>query len=306
MTAAVAGAGGAAPTGSALAGGTLRSTVAGVDALLWDVDGTLAETERDGHLVAFNLAFADEGLPWRWDDSRYARLLAVSGGRERLLHDMADRADAPRAVGERDRLARRLHARKNAHYADLVAAGAIPLRAGVRELIDACGARGVAMAITTTTSRASVEALLRLHLGERWAERFAAVVCAEDVTQKKPDPEVFVTALRRLGVEARGAVAIEDSPNGVAAARAAGCPVVVTRSRFFADAFADEAAASGVIAVGPGLGSRAGWSPAVMAKRGPVPSLQPRTTPVDLDDIADWLARWRPGPLSQVGDSITG
>lgn len=251
----------------------------GIEALLWDVDGTLAETERDGHRVAFNLAFEASGLPWRWADSEYGELLRVTGGRERLLHYMDSRPDAPPRAEERDALARALHAKKNALYAELVDGAAIPLREGVRELMHECREHGVRMAIATTTSRANVEALLRVHLGSRWAEWFDAIACGEDVQRKKPDPEVFVNVLAVLGVPARQAVAIEDSPGGVAAARAARCPVVATRSVYFADARID-----GAIAVGPGLHSRAGWNPP--------PSESPSTArgQVGLRDIGEWFA----------------
>lgn len=247
-----------------------------LEAVLWDVDGTLAETERDGHQVAFNQAFESLGLPWRWDDARYGELLRVSGGRERLLHDMDSRADAPVLPGERERLARALHERKNALYAELVEGGGIPLREGVLDLMRECRDAGVRMAIATTTSRSNLEALLRRHLGARWTGWFGTAVCGEDVQRKKPDPEVFVKALRELGVSAGEAVAIEDSPVGVAAARAADCAVVATRSFYFA-----EAAIEGAIAVGPGLHQRAGWQPALGAGAGPV----------RLADIADWFAR---------------
>lgn len=249
-----------------------------VAALLWDVDGTLAETERDGHLVAFNQAFAAEGLPWRWDDRHYGKLLEVTGGRERLLHDMAIRPEAPTSPAEREQLTARVHAAKNAFYADLVAGGQIPLRPGVRELFDDCRARGVPMAVTTTTTRASVEALLRCHLGEDWSSWFRTLVCADDVRRKKPDPEVFRLALARLGTDPGHTVAIEDSPNGVVAARAAGCRVLVTRSIYF-----ESAPITGALAVGPGLDRRDGWQP-------PAPPTEGLGR-IGLDDIRGWLAR---------------
>ncbi len=249
-----------------------------IKVLLWDVDGTLAETERDGHRVAFNRAFEACGLPWRWDVVRYGELLNVTGGRERLMHDMSGRADAPTLVGERDRLARQLHARKNALYAELVQTDGIALRDGVRELMDECRQRGVRMAITTTTSRSNVEALLRPHLGPSWAGWFTARVCGEDVTSKKPDPEVYVKALRQLGIGPLEAVALEDSPGGVAAARAADIPVVVTRSVYFS-----HAAIEGAIAIGPGLGQREGWQPAA--------SSPGSTEGIGLDDIIGWHHR---------------
>lgn len=207
-------------------------------ALIWDVDGTVAETERDGHRLAFNEALREQGLAWQWDVAHYGRLLRVAGGYERLLHDMAMRPDAPQAIAERERLARAVHRRKNERYAARVASGAIALRPGVRRLMDECEAAGVALAIATTTSRANVDALFGRQFasqaGVHALDRFAAVVCAEQAPQKKPDPQAYVLALARLGIEGREALAIEDSPNGLAAARAAGVACVVTRSVYFA------------------------------------------------------------------------
>lgn len=248
-----------------------------LEALLWDIDGTIAETERDGHRVAFNRAFEACGLPWRWDDARYGELLRVAGGRERLMHDMKGRADAPPAVAEREALARELHRRKNAFYDELVRGAGIALRAGVLELMRECHERGVRMGIATTTSRSNVQALLGLHLGPRWHEWFGAVVCGEDVQRKKPEPEVYARALGALGIGPLSAVAIEDSPGGAAAARAADCAVVVTRSACFADAPIE-----GAIAIGPGLDTRSGWHPAL-----PVAGSDGR---VGLDDLAHWHA----------------
>jgi len=255
-----------------------------LDALLWDVDGVLAETERDGHRVAFNQAFEACGLPWRWDDARYGELLRISGGRERLLADMATQPDAPALSQDREALARALHARKNTFHAQRIAAGAIPLRDGVLELMQECLARGVRMGIASTTSRANVDALLRHHLGAAWQGLFAAIVCGEDVQLKKPDPEVYVKALRQLGDGPLQVVAIEDSPGGVAAARAAAVPVLVTRSAYFGDA-----AIAGAIAIGPGLHDRRGWRPA-LARDGRSP------VRIGLDDIEAWVDRWEAVP----------
>lgn len=244
-------------------------------ALLWDVDGTLAETERDGHRVAFNQAFEAFDLPWRWSPDHYGRLLDVTGGRERLLHDMRTRADAPAEPQAREALASALHLRKNAFYAELVAQGGIGLREGVPALLQACRAQGVRMAVATTTSRANLEALLRAHLGPHWDDWFDGAVCGEDVLRKKPDPQVYQLALHLLGLQAPETLAIEDAPAGVAAALAAGCPVLVTRSAYFADAPVDAA----VLAVGPGLHTLRGWQPAP-------PALAER--PVALDDLRHW------------------
>ena len=232
-------------------------------ALLWDVDGTLAETERDAHRVAFNLAFEACGLPWRWDVGLYGQLLRVAGGRERLLHFFAQLPDAP-PPAEREILAARLHPVKNRIYGEIVAAGRVPLRDGVLALMQECRSAGVAMAIATTTSRANVAALLSTQLGPAWSTGFAAIVCGEDVARKKPDPEVYLRALGQLGVEPGRALAIEDSPDGTAAARGAGVPVVVTRSVYFA-----AAPIEGALAIGPGLHTREGWAPACGPAQGP-------------------------------------
>jgi HAD superfamily hydrolase (TIGR01509 family) len=212
-------------------------------AVIWDVDGTLAETERDGHRVAFNRAFDEHGLAWHWDRATYGGLLAVTGGFERLLHDMRSRDDAPASIDARIDLARRLHATKNAAYARIVAGGEIALRPGVRRLIAACADAGIAQAIATTTSRANVDALLTGAFGPAWSDRFAAVVCAEDAPAKKPDPLAYRIALERLGIDGTDAVAIEDSPNGLDAANAAGIATLITRSDYFRDADFSGAAA---------------------------------------------------------------
>ena len=253
--------------------------MAKLEAVLWDVDGVIAESERDGHRVAFNLAFEACALPWRWDEARYGELLRITGGRERLRHDMKSRSDAPVLADQREALVREVHAKKNAFYAALVQAGKIPLREGVLELMHECRSRGVRMGIATTTSRSNVQALMQTHLGAAWEDWFAAVVCGEDVRSKKPDPEVYLRLLSTLGIGPLQAVAIEDSPGGLAAARAADIPVVVTRSDYFADAAIESA-----IAIGPGLHQRSGWRPSLRIAGGV-------SGRVGLDDIEAWCAQ---------------
>jgi HAD superfamily hydrolase (TIGR01509 family) len=236
-------------------------------AVLWDVDGTLAETERDGHRVAFNLAFEALGLPWRWDEARYGQLLAVTGGVERLLHDMASRRDVP---ADCEALARELHRLKTQRYAEIVRSGAIRLRPGVRELFNDCAAAGLRQAITTTTSRPNVEELL----AASGLHGFEFMLCADSAPRKKPDPQVFQLALAQLGLPAGDVLAIEDSPAGVAACAAAGVPVVLARSAYFASA-----PAAGALAAGPGLHTTEGWWPP--ARPGPR---------IDLPGLLEWLA----------------
>ncbi len=194
-------------------------------ALLWDVDGTLADTEPHGHLPAYNLAFAELGLPWRWDDGSYRRWLSVSGGRERLTAFLAAVEDCPPAPS----LVEDLFAAKQRHYAAILRKGHLPLRPGVAALITESAAAGIPQALVTTSSRQAVAALIE-GLPDRLASAFGFWVCGEDVSAKKPDPEAYRRALDRLGGDAPPAamLAIEDSPQGLAAATAAGLPCLVT------------------------------------------------------------------------------
>ena len=246
-----------------------------ISALLWDVDGTLAETERDGHLVAFNLAFAALAIPWRWSDERYAQLLRVAGGCERLLHDMQSQPEAPAHPKEREALAERIHRLKNHAYADIVTRGALPLRAGVRELLRDCVQAAVRLGIVTTTSRSNIDALLRTHLGTDWQSIFDVVVSAEEAPKKKPHPQAYLAALDTLQLRAEDTVAMEDAPAGVAAARAAGVPVIVTRSHYF-----HSDPCRGALAVGVSLGRIEDWNPAA----------DPHAVRVDLSQIIRWHA----------------
>jgi HAD superfamily hydrolase (TIGR01509 family) len=244
-----------------------------IEALLWDVDGTLAETERDGHRVAFNQAFRALNVPWRWNERRYGALLRVSGGRERLLHDMRFQEGAPVDMGEREQLAERLHRLKNELYADMIARGVIELRDGVRELMQDCSRAKVRMGIVTTTSRCNVDALLSSRIGEGWESLFATIVCAEQAPQKKPHPQAYSLALQNLGLEPALAVAIEDAAAGVSAAGAAGVPVIITHSHYFPSVTAECALASG-----PSLGCANDWTP-------PPDTRLPR---IGLEQIIQW------------------
>ena len=200
-------------------------------AILWDVDGTLAETELAGHRQAFNAAFADHGLPWHWDPTTYRRLLTVGGGRERIAAWMEQLSDGcgPGSPVPADELLDRLVASKKQHYSELLQQGHLPLRPGVARLIAAAAAAGLPQLIVTTSSRAAVQALIQSSLGDL-ASAFSGWICGDDVARKKPDPEGYRLALTRLGLAASAVLAVEDSPQGLAAAAAAGLPTLVTLS----------------------------------------------------------------------------
>jgi HAD superfamily hydrolase (TIGR01509 family) len=199
--------------------------VRGPSALLWDVDGTLAETELEGHRLAFNHAFVEAGLSWQWDVALYQQLVRISGGRERIS---AYLSEVEGAVPDSERV-EKLQLAKQRHYNALVEQGALRLRPGVERLVRSAREAGLPQAIVTTSSRQAVQALLDRLLPDH-AACFGLWVCGEDVPRKKPDPAAYALALARLDLSAQGVIALEDSGNGVAAATGAGITTVVTRS----------------------------------------------------------------------------
>lgn len=197
-------------------------------ALIFDVDGTLAETEG-AHLDAFNEAFAGAGLPWRWSEAEYTRLLTTTGGKERIARYVREAGGDPA-----DFPIQALHRDKTVRYTGRIARGGIALRPGVAELIAEARALGLGLAVATTTSPENVEALVRATLGAGMTEIFSVVAAGDMVGAKKPAPDVYLLALERLGVAAADCVAFEDSRNGLLAAKAAGIFTVVTPGRFTA------------------------------------------------------------------------
>jgi len=190
-------------------------------ALVFDVDGTLADTEET-HRAAYNAAFAAHGHDWYWDHAQYARLLAISGGQARLRAFIAGRA---RTSGERRRWlgsVAALHATKTRFYADFVAAGRVTFKPGIARVIAEARAAQVGLALVSSTTPSNVDALLTANLGSGARGWFQVRASARDGQERKPAPDVFRSALARLGLPASACVAFEDTATGVAAARAAG------------------------------------------------------------------------------------
>jgi HAD superfamily hydrolase (TIGR01509 family) len=207
-------------------------TDAALKALIFDVDGTLADTEHL-HMAAFNEAFARAGLDWHWDANTYRRLLAVAGGRHRIAHwQQQRRRDGEPAWDADSEPVRALHAAKTAIYTAWIDRGEIPLREGVAALIEDARRHGLRLAIATTTSPPNIDALLTRNIGADWRQVFEVVEDGETAPRRKPDPQVYEQALRRLGLSARECVAVEDSITGLRAAIAAGVPTLVTPSHF--------------------------------------------------------------------------
>ncbi|MFN4262673.1 MAG: HAD-IA family hydrolase [Thioalkalivibrionaceae bacterium] len=222
-------------------------------ALLWDVDGTLADTERDGHRPAFNAAFAEAGLDWQWSVERYGALLRVTGGKERIRAYLAEDHPDWLERDDLDDLIRGLHAAKTRHYVALLEAGGIPLRPGVAALLREAWDSGVRLAVVTTTTPANVDALLKASvapaLGAVAFEMFEVIAAGDIVAAKKPAPDIYHYALSALNLDARETLALEDSENGLRAALAADVATVVTINPYTA---AQDF--SGAVAVLNGLG----------------------------------------------------
>jgi HAD superfamily hydrolase (TIGR01509 family) len=209
-------------------------------ALLFDVDGTLADTERFGHRPAYNRAFHDLGLGFRWNPQLYRKLLAQQGGRERLRHFLEHyRPDlgAHRAAADADfeRWIDEVHDLKTQYFQDYLRDGRVPLRPGVARLIRQAQAEEIRVALVTNASRGSLQPMLRYGLGPELAGSVDVIVCGEDVARKKPHPEPYQLALQRLGLRASDCVALEDSWMGLTAAAAAGVATVITVNANTAD-----------------------------------------------------------------------
>lgn len=202
-------------------------------ALLFDLDGTLADTECLGHRPAYNRAFRKLGLSFRWGPKLYRKLLAHPGGQERLLHYLTryrPELGEHQAAAEADPTGwiRSVHALKSRYFRRLVRHGRVPLRPGVARLIAEARGAGLRLAIVTSASRATLKPLLRHSLGGELLRGIDALVSGEDVAHKKPAPDLYRLAIERLGVTPEQCLAVEDSAMGLASATAAGVPTLIT------------------------------------------------------------------------------
>jgi HAD superfamily hydrolase (TIGR01509 family) len=213
------------------AGGASRTAM---KALIIDCDGVLADTERDGHRVAFNKAFAKKGLPIEWDVELYGKLLKISGGKERMRHYF-DEYGWPGGVSDEDALITELHKLKTDLFMHIIESGELPLRPGVARLVDEAIAADVRLVVCSTSNERAVNLVVERLLGPQRKARFAVILAGDVVSKKKPDPEIYNLACRELGLAPSECVVVEDSRNGLLGAKAAGMYCIVTTNGYTKD-----------------------------------------------------------------------
>jgi HAD superfamily hydrolase (TIGR01509 family) len=200
-------------------------------AIIFDVDGTLADTE-DAHRIAFNKAFAENGLPWNWDVALYDKLLTVTGGKERIKYYVESFLPDFNKPVDYDGFVKNLHVVKTGHYTAMLRDGHIPLRPGIKQLIADARKAGLKLAVSTTTSPENVSALLEVGLGKDWAQNFDALGCGDIVPAKKPAPDIYNWVLNELKLAPQDCIALEDSNNGLRSALAAGIKTYITTNPY--------------------------------------------------------------------------
>lgn len=200
-------------------------------ALVFDVDGTIAETE-EAHRQSFNHAFRQEGLNWHWSPELYNELLAVTGGRERVRHYVDHYSPVVTKPDCLSDFIEHLHRVKTEKFHEALSSGRIPLRPGVKRLIQEMRDAGVRLGIATTTTHSNVITLLETSLNPAAPRWFDVVAAGNVVPRKKPAPDVYHYALQELGVDPGACLVIEDSQNGLRAALGAGLKTMITVSRY--------------------------------------------------------------------------
>ena len=204
--------------------------------IIFDCDGVLADTEKHGHLPAFNLAFKQLDLPVQWTVDEYAVLLEIGGGKERLKSLFGETGALAgtkwnASSEDRESLITKIHLQKTDNYVEIVKQGAVPARSGVKRLVTEASQKGWRFAVASTSAEVSVRAILAHVLGPELSASFS-VFAGDIVPKKKPAPDIYQLAVTKGEFDINRTIAIEDSGIGARAAIAAGLPCLVTVSTF--------------------------------------------------------------------------
>ena len=202
--------------------------------IIFDCDGVLVDTERDGHRVAFNRAFAKKGIEAEWSVELYGKLLEVAGGKERMKHYF-DTHGWPEQITDRDGFIKEMHKLKTDLFMQIIESGELPLRPGIARIVDEAIANGFGLAVCSTSNERAVTLVVEKLLGPKRKAHFNAILAGDVVSKKKPDPEIYNLAKERLNLGIKDCVVIEDSRNGFLAAKAAGMHCIITTNGYTAN-----------------------------------------------------------------------
>jgi len=206
--------------------------VSKLKALFFDCDGVIAETEKDGHREAFNRAFKEFGLDVVWDVEEYGELVKVSGGKERMKYYFSAHRELIKNYSDLDELIKKLHKRKTEIFMSMCENGELPLRSGVKRLMENALQEGLLLGICSTSNERSVTSLIRGNLGEEWIGKFNGIFAGDIVSEKKPSPEIYNIARTAFKVDPENCFVVEDTKNGLLSAKAAGMKCIITPSYY--------------------------------------------------------------------------
>ncbi len=211
-----------------------------LEAIIFDCDGVLVDTERDGHRLAFNMAFRDLRIDLEWSVDQYKELVKIAGGKERMRY-FFNQTEWPDVAEEKDQFITNLHKKKTAHFLNIIQSGRMQLRPGVKRLIDEAIGYNIKLAVCSTSNENSVNMIVDSLLGNERREYFSAILAGDIVTRKKPSPDIYTLCAERLSIYPSMCVVVEDSRNGLLAAKAAGFNCLITKNEYTAEENFEEA-----------------------------------------------------------------